>query len=122
MSEEPPWQRPLGARPLGDGRTEFRVWAPRAESISLRLDDSDVSLEHAGSGVYEVVAPADAGDDYWFCLDGRRLPDPCSRWQPEGLRGPSRVFSPGAVDPFDPPACSELVIYELHVGTFTAQG
>jgi len=122
MSEEPPWQRPLGARPLGDGRTEFRVWAPRAESISLRLHDSDVSLEHAGSGVYEVVAPADAGDDYWFCLDGRRLPDPCSRWQPEGLRGPSRVFSPGAVDPFDPPACSELVIYELHVGTFTAQG
>ena len=39
-------------------------------------------------GVYEVVAPARAGDDYLFLLDGRRVPDPCSRWQPEGLRGP----------------------------------
>ena len=116
-----PWERRLGARPLGDGLCEFRVWAPRAESIALRVKGSpDVDLDGAGYGVYEVIAPAQPGDDYWFVVNGRRLPDPCSRSQPRGLRGPSRVvdFDPGAR--FDPPGLHALVIYELHVGTFTA--
>ncbi len=118
-----PWERQLGAHPTGDGRVEFRVWAPRAESVSLRLGDEDIALGHAGYGIYEVVAPAGAGDDYWFVLDGRGLPDPCSRWQPEGLRGPSRVLEvPAPAEPFDPPSLEQLVIYELHVGTFTPEG
>jgi maltooligosyltrehalose trehalohydrolase len=117
-----PWERPLGARPLDDGSTSFRVWAPQAESISLRLGDSDVALEQAGYGVYEVVAPARAGDDYWFLVDGARMPDPCSRWQPEGLRGPSRVLHVSPGDPFAATSLDELVIYELHVGTFTPEG
>src|SRR5262249_20694603 len=60
--------------------------------------------------------------DYWFVVDGNPLPDPCSRWQPGGLRGPSRLAD---LDPpllNDPPSLDELVIYELHVGTFTAEG
>jgi maltooligosyltrehalose trehalohydrolase len=117
-----PWERPLGARPVDHRMTAFRVWAPRAGSISLRLRGADVELEHAGYGVYETVAPASAGDDYWFVADGRELPDPCSRWQPAGLRGPSRVFEASAGDRFDVPPLKELVIYELHVGTFTAEG
>ncbi len=99
-SAEYPWERPLGSRPRADGTVEFRVWAPHAQSISLRLGDRDLPLEDAGYGVYETVAPAGAGDDYWFVLDGRQFPDPCSRWQPDGIRGPSRVLElrdPGAV-------------------------
>jgi maltooligosyltrehalose trehalohydrolase len=80
-------------------------------------------MEPAGFGVYEAVAPARAADDYVFVLDGQRVPDPCSRWQPEGLRGPSRVV---AVDPpaalGHRPTMSELVLYELHVGTFSPEG
>ncbi|MGI8429224.1 MAG: malto-oligosyltrehalose trehalohydrolase [Solirubrobacteraceae bacterium] len=144
MSEYP-WERPLGARPLREGEVEFRVWAPRAGSISLSLRDRDLDLHDAGYGVYEVVAPAHAGDDYWFVVDGRRLPDPCSRWQPHGLRGPSRVLgigppgarghsssgprrpSSGAGGPFSsgqfaPTSLPDLVLYELHIGTFTAPG
>ncbi len=117
-----PWEQPLGARPRADGATEFRVWAPRAGSVAVRLGDSDLPLEDAGMGVYEVVAPARAGDDYWFVLDGRRLPDPCSRWQPDGLRGPSRVLAPSLAEGIDKPRPSELLIYELHVGTFTEEG
>jgi maltooligosyltrehalose trehalohydrolase len=117
-----PWERPLGARPLGDGTCEFRVWAPRAESISLQVGDSEVRLEEAGYGVYEVVAPARAGDDYWFVVGGRRLPDPCARWQPAGLRGPSRVLEVSAGKPLHPPSLEELVIYELHIGAFTPAG
>ncbi len=68
------------------------MWAPRAGSISLRIGGGrDVALEDAGYGVYEAVAPADPGDDYVYVLDGQPLPDPASRSQPEGIRGPSRV-------------------------------
>ncbi len=43
-----PWERPLGARPR-DGTVEFRVWAPHAQSISLRLGDRGrCALEDAG--------------------------------------------------------------------------
>ncbi len=123
MSPGHPWERPLGARPLDDERVEFRVWAPRPESVALRLRDRDVGLSYAGDGVYEAVAPARAGDDYLFVLDGRPLPDPASRWQPEGIRGPSRVL---AVEPAPPlaeiPSGDRLVVYELHVGTFTPEG
>ena len=115
--------RSLGARPLDDGRVEFRVWAPRADTVWLRLRGSDVQLQPVGDGCYEGCVEAAAGDDYLFVLDGRELPDPCSRWQPEGIRGPSRVLAP---DPparlRQPPNLRELVLYELHVGAFSPEG
>jgi len=118
-----PWERPLGARPRGDGNVEFRVWAPRARSVSLRLARQEIDLEDAGHGVHEAVAQARAGDDYWFVLDGRKLPDPCSRWQPGGIRGPSRILdlAPPA-PPFQTPRTRDLVIYEMHIGTFSPEG
>ncbi|HTT28764.1 MAG TPA: malto-oligosyltrehalose trehalohydrolase [Solirubrobacteraceae bacterium] len=122
MSPEYPWERPLGARPLPDGRVEFRVWAPRAESISLRIDGRELGLEDAGYGVYETVTEVRNGD-YFFMVDGRELPDPCSRWQPRGIRGPSRILDLLPVRArFQTPRRSELVIYELHIGTFSDQG
>ena len=122
MSEYP-WERPLGARPLGDGRVEFRVWAPRAQRVALQLSGEEVTLDEAGFGIYEVVAPAHAGDDYLFLLDGDAFPDPCSRWQPQGLRGASRVRGP-TTPPTAPqiPSLERLVICELHVGTFSSEG
>jgi maltooligosyltrehalose trehalohydrolase len=123
---EYPWQRPLGAQPVGEGLTEFRVWAPHVESLRLQVGDALVELEPAGCGIYEVVTAARAGADYWYLVGGRQLPDPCSRWQPRGLRGPSRVFDadslPGEARRFEPASPRELVIYELHIGTFTAEG
>ena len=117
-----PWERPLGARPLGDGAVEFRVWAPRAESISLRIGRRDHELNAAGFGVHEAAVESEPGDRYWFVLDGRRLPDPCSRSQPKGLRGPSAVPAITTAQRSAIPSPAELVIYELHVGTFTEEG
>ena len=118
-----PWERPLGARQVDDGHVEFRVWAPRADGVTLALGDRELPMEQAGCGVHELVAPARAGQDYAFVLDGRRIPDPCSRWQPEGLRGPSRVVAVGpAPPPQTMPTLEQLVIYELHVGTFSPEG
>ena len=100
-----PFQRPLGAVPLRSGRTEFRVWAP-GKQVSVRLGDRDVPMEDAGYGVSEVVLDAGEGDDYRFVVDGEAHPDPCSRWQPEGIRGPSRIVDPlGFPGPTSTSAC-----------------
>jgi maltooligosyltrehalose trehalohydrolase len=83
-------------------------------------------MSDAGFGVREAMVEAAHGDDYVFVLDGTELPDPASRWQPEGLRGPSRVVDTKAFQwsdrGWDTPAIEDVVIYELHVGTFSAAG
>ncbi len=127
-----PWQSSLGARPLDDGTTLFRVWAPRAQTVHVRTGGEELALAGVGFDVYEGIAPVGAGADYQFVLRGAEharpqvLPDPGSRHQPEGLRGPSRVLDTDGFAWTDagwsPPAASELVLYELHVGAFTPAG
>jgi maltooligosyltrehalose trehalohydrolase len=126
MTAEYPWEKPLGARPRADGTTEFRVWAPRAETVALRLGTRDVEMKDAGHGIYEATAEAGAGDDYQFVVDGRKRPDPSTRWQPRGLRGRSRVVDPAAFEwtdaGFRAAPLAAQVMYELHVGTFSPEG
>jgi maltooligosyltrehalose trehalohydrolase len=121
-----PWERPLGARVVGDGHAGFRVWAPNATAVSLVVGDRTHALADTGYGVYETEVPASGGAEYAFVLDGTELPDPCSRWQPHGLRGRSRLLDardlPGAQDRFTGPSPGQLLIYELHVGTFSEAG
>jgi maltooligosyltrehalose trehalohydrolase len=118
---------PLGVVPAEDGLVEFRVWAPRAGSVAVELADGTHDLENAGDGVYAARVEARPGNDYRFRLDGEEAwPDPCSRFQPEGVRGPSRVVDPAAFlwtdGGWNPPALDELALYELHVGVFTPEG
>jgi maltooligosyltrehalose trehalohydrolase len=113
--------RVLGATPLGDGVVEFRVWAPRARSVAVLGGQ----LERGDDGVFAGRVAAAPGDDYRYVLDGgRELPDPCSRAQPEGVLGPSRVVDPAAFEirPGPEPTLDRLVLYELHVGTFSPTG
>ena len=116
----------MGAWPVGDGRAQFRVWAPTPRDVRLRVGGSEHALEAAGFGTYEAVVAAEPGEDYVYVLDGAELPDPASRWQPAGLRGPSRLLDTDAFawtdDGFAPPALRDTVLYELHVGTFTPDG
>jgi maltooligosyltrehalose trehalohydrolase len=119
------WQRPLGAIPLAEGGVEFRVWAPAASRVEVRVHGRDHELAAVGDGVFAGEVFADAGDDYQFVLDGGEpLPDPCSRRQPDGIRGASRIVDTSAFEIADGPdlPLDELVLYELHVGTFTAEG
>jgi maltooligosyltrehalose trehalohydrolase len=87
---------------------------------------AETPMEDVGFGVREVTLEAQAGDDYEFVLDGTAWPDPSTRWQPEGLRGPSRIVDPSSFDwtdeDYDPPALEDLVVYELHIGTFSSEG
>jgi maltooligosyltrehalose trehalohydrolase len=115
----------MGAVPLSGGGVEFRVWAPSAKRVSVRVRGGEHALAPAGDGVYGAELPAEPGDDYLFVLDGdRALPDPCSRDQPEGIRGPSRIVDTSRFEISAGPELrlEDLVLYELHVGTFTREG
>jgi maltooligosyltrehalose trehalohydrolase len=101
------------------------VWAPHAESLAVRVRGEEHELGPAADGTWSRDVFAEAGDDYTFVLDGgNALPDPCSRCQPEGLRGPSRVVDTARfeIEPGPGLALEDLVLYELHVGTFSREG
>jgi maltooligosyltrehalose trehalohydrolase len=121
----------MGAEVLSGGGVEFRVWAPRASSMAVRIEGAREPLSpmtRGDDGVFEARVPsARAGDDYFYVIDGDRArPDPVSRWQPRGVHGPSRVVDPRTFASrdiaFRAPELRDLVIYELHVGTFTPEG
>ena len=115
----------LGAAPRVGHLTEFGVWAPAAGSVAVRVGGEDHALERHDDGIWSGAAPAAAGDDYLYVLDGSDAwPDPCSCWQPGGVRGPSRVLDTARFDISAGPGLrlDELVVYELHVGTFSAAG
>jgi maltooligosyltrehalose trehalohydrolase len=115
----------LGAIPSGAGTVEFRVWAPHAESLAVRVLGEEHELGRAEDGTWSRAVSAEAGDDYTFVLDGgNALPDPCSRCQPEGVRGPSRVVDTARfeIEPGPGLALEDLVLYELHVGAFSPEG
>ena len=116
---------PFGAVSLEGGTVELRTWAPDAGRVDVRLADGDYPLAEAADGVWEGRLSAAPGDDYRFVLDGEAAwPDPCSRWQPGGVLGPSRVLDTTAFEIAPGPHLSldELVLYELHVGTFSPAG
>jgi maltooligosyltrehalose trehalohydrolase len=104
---------------------EFEVWAPNASSAAVRVNGGDHPLERDGE-LWRGRAAARDGDDYLFVVDGEARPDPCSRRQPEGVRGPSRIVDPSrfgwSAATWGGLRLDELVLYELHVGTFSDEG
>ena len=118
-------QQSLGATPLDPAHAEFCVWAPNALSVAVQARGLTQELRQVDEGLWHTVAPRAPGDDYRFVLDARdEWPDPCSRWQPQGVRGPSRILDPTEFEIAPGPGLrlDELVVYELHVGTFSADG
>jgi maltooligosyltrehalose trehalohydrolase len=122
----------LGATRIGDADWSFAVWAPHHGSVLVRIyhgaDEVDHRLESGPGGYHTGIVPAlGATPDYRYVLpDGAALADPASRWQPAGVHGPSRGVDPSEFEWTDVGFTSlgrtESVIYELHVGTFTAAG
>jgi maltooligosyltrehalose trehalohydrolase len=123
---------PVGAEPTGHG-VAFRIWAPdhRAATIVFegRPDLQPLELIPAGDGYFSGLArDAAAGARYRIRLDGgsELLPDPASRFQPQGPEGPSEVVDPDEFAWSDGRwrgvATAGQVLYEMHVGTFTRAG
>lgn len=126
------WSLLQGATVLANGSTRFSVWAPDVETASVVLVDGGRPKQHPldrqPGGFLETVVPGvAAGADYFYRLDGERdRADPVSRHQPAGVHGPSRVVDPTAFRWSDADwrgiETPDLLIYELHVGTFMPEG
>jgi maltooligosyltrehalose trehalohydrolase len=119
---------PLGASTHGDGAT-FRVWAPSCRTVELLVEGRGPSrMREVDDGLLELALPVvPDGTRYQYRLDGERYrPDPVSRWQPDGVHGPSAVVDPSRFTwsdtGFRGHARADLVFYELHVGTYTSAG
>jgi maltooligosyltrehalose trehalohydrolase len=119
----------LGARPLPGGGCRFDVWAPAARGVAVELLEpaGGADLEPSGDGSFGAVLDGvEPGRRYRYRLDGGEpLPDPASALQPDGVHGPSAVVDPAF--PWTDAGWRGLplhrfVLYELHVGTFTAEG
>src|SRR6266480_3585726 len=128
---------PIGAEVVGENRTLFRLWAPKAREVDLVLERRPNSermfhsLNPELGGYFSVAVNVGAGTRYWFRVNGgeRLYPDPASRFQPDGPHGPSCIVDSRRFQWTDSqwpgPAATGLkgqVIYEMHIGTFTKEG
>jgi maltooligosyltrehalose trehalohydrolase len=107
----------------------FKVWAPRANTIGVRIENTVHPMQEAAGGWWHAdVGNAIAGTDYAFLVDGDEpaVPDPRSAWQPHGVHGPSRIVDHAAFvwtdAQWQAPPLGSAILYELHIGTFTAEG
>ncbi len=120
---------PFGAEPAGGG-IRFRLWAPGAETASLQIEGPSpklVAMDRGPAGWFGLTtALARPGTRYRYVVDGKGFPDPASRSQPEGVHGPSEVIDPASYDWSDDGwrgrQWEEIVLYELHLGTFSETG
>jgi maltooligosyltrehalose trehalohydrolase len=125
------WQLHRGAAWYPDNSVCFRVWAPRVRKLGVRIVAPvglSLPTERHPDGLHTLTVPnLSPGTRYYYWLDDERLrPDPVSRFQPEGVHGPSEIVDPCAFSWTDQHwkglPLAELILYEFHVGTFTAEG
>ncbi|UQN09269.1 malto-oligosyltrehalose trehalohydrolase [Deinococcus sp. QL22] len=120
---------PLGAF-LSDQGLTFRLWSSHAQHAAVVLyqpieEQERRMLAPHGQGMFEATFPdLGPGTRYKFELDGQLYPDPYARWLPDGVHGPSTVVESNYLFQHARPQHrpDELVIYELHIGTFTPEG
>lgn len=118
---------PIGAEVTPAG-VHFRVWAPKRRRVEVAATNRFIELDPDEAGYFAGLVPdLSAGGRYRFRLDGEgSFPDPASRYQPDGPHGDSQVIDPSQFRWTDAGwrglAATRQVVYELHVGTFTAAG
>ncbi|QQY15961.1 malto-oligosyltrehalose trehalohydrolase [Cutibacterium avidum] len=102
--------------------SQLTVWAPNRTTVQTLLDGHLLDMTRDGEW-WALPQPVEDGQRYQFVLDGGNpLPDPRSRYQPEGVHGPSQVYVPREPAPWDGLDLKGRVLYEMHIGTFTEQG
>ena len=119
-----PWQPYFGPSWTAGGQVRFRTWAPSTRRAELVLGSRRFAMRKR-DGIHSVLVEGGRpGDTYRFALDGDGpFPDPWSRWQPQGVHGPSALVAPVAGPSHRPvPRRRAQATYELHVGTFTPEG
>jgi maltooligosyltrehalose trehalohydrolase len=113
----------------------FSVWAPHARTLDLILGEQRFALGPLAGGYWQGDVAADTRQGYRYSIDGAApVPDPRSRWQPDGVHGASHVIDAESLAAaaqlngsrahreFRAVPWTQAIIYELHIGTFTPQG
>jgi malto-oligosyltrehalose trehalohydrolase len=108
---------------------EFRLWAPLKDRVLLSVEGREPQpMERSSNGWHRChVSGVGPGSLYRFTLpDGSEVPDPGSRHQPQDVHGPSEVIDLARYEwktgAWSGRPWEEMVIYELHVGSFTPEG
>ena len=122
----------MGAIPH-DGGVAFRVWAPHADKVFVTGEfngwvNDALPMVSEGNGLwYADTSDASVGDEYRYIIHNGSKPfsriDPYAREVTNSV-GNAVVHDPEfdwEGDAFQPPAVNEMVIYELHIGTFNDQ-
>lgn len=116
----------MGATMTAEGGTGFSLFAPLAEKVVVSVfPDFHAEMSKSRAGFWTFATDENfSGLEYRFSVDGQSIPDPASRFQPKGTRGPSMVVDPAAYAVPEGPgiALEDMVIYELHTGCFTSEG
>ncbi len=121
---------PVGAEVI-DGQINFRVWAPGKSRVDLVIEQPEravISMTDEEGFFCAAITDPSRPVLYRLRIDGRDdlLPDPASRFQPEGPHGPSQVIDPSHFVWTDQewrgPRLEGQIIYEMHIGTFTPEG
>lgn len=108
--------------------TEFGVWAPLPATVALDVAGHRHPMTRGEDGWWRAELPTAADARYGFLLDDdpQVLPDPRSPRQPDGVHARSQLWDPAAATWTDTGWAARplrgAVVYELHVGTFTAVG
>src|SRR5262245_61665761 len=111
-----------GATVLDQGMTQFALWAPAQEAVSVALESGPiVPMAHSADGWFSATIRCQAGTRYHYRLgDGTLVPDPASRCQASDVHDPSMVIDPRQFAwrnaDWRGRLWREAVIYELHVG------
>jgi maltooligosyltrehalose trehalohydrolase len=122
---------PLGATPLPRPGWRFVAWAPAVKELNVHIVGDNhrvVPMQKSDSGYFETTIKTLEPDARYFYrfADGREFPDPASRFQPQGVHGPSQIFDLKNFKWTDSSwrglELERSVIYELHVGTYTPEG
>lgn len=121
-------KRTLGLNLISPSEANIRVWAPAANSVSIELERGALfNLLEAPMGFWELAnLKINEGDLYRIIVDGNAYPDPASLLQPEGVHKHSQAFNlnnfPWCDGNWKGLATEDLIIYELHTGTFSSEG
>src|SRR6266568_2203263 len=94
---------PFGAEVRSDGSVRFRLWAPIAKSVSVRVEPpiaQSFSMSALDDGWFELVtSDVAAGARYRFRINNEiEVPDLASRYQPADVHGPSEIVDPCQFD------------------------
>ncbi len=111
---------------IHDNVSCFRVWAPLMDSVDLRIGDETIPMSREGEYFHVEVDGDLTGSEYFLITGKGNKPDPASRYLPEGIDGPSMLVNTGSYkwkcEQWKGIPLKEMVIYELHLGTFTDSG